>query len=68
MSQLARDTRLGRESLYKPLSAEGNPEFATLLKVVRALGIRLIAQPARIHVKKARAKKRKAGAAGRLAA
>lgn len=41
MSQLARDTGLGRESLYKALSAEGNPEFATVLKVVRALGIRL---------------------------
>lgn len=68
MTQLARDTGLGRESLYKALSAEGNPEFATVLKVVRALGIRLIARPERIHVKKARAKKRKIGAAARLAA
>ncbi|MGH8655464.1 MAG: addiction module antidote protein [Gammaproteobacteria bacterium] len=41
MSQLARDTGLGRESLYKALSAEGNPEFATVLKVIRALGLRL---------------------------
>jgi len=41
MSQLARDTGLGRESLYKALSGEGNPSFATILKVVRALGIRL---------------------------
>jgi probable addiction module antidote protein len=44
MAQLARDTGLGRESLYKALSAEGNPEFATILKVVRALGLRLHAQ------------------------
>ena len=41
MSQIARDTGLGRESLYKALSPEGNPEFATVLKVVRALGIKL---------------------------
>jgi probable addiction module antidote protein len=44
MAQLARDTGLGRESLYKALSAEGNPEFATILKVVRALGLRLHVQ------------------------
>ncbi len=41
MSQLARETGLGRESLYKALSGEGNPSFATILKVVRALGIKL---------------------------
>lgn len=46
MTQLARDTGLGRESLYKALSAEGNPEFATVLKVARALGIRLHAEVA----------------------
>ena len=41
MSQLAKDTGLGRESLYKALSGEGNPSFATILKVTRALGLRL---------------------------
>jgi probable addiction module antidote protein len=41
MTQISRDTRLGRESLYKALSIEGNPEFATILKVFRALGLRL---------------------------
>jgi probable addiction module antidote protein len=41
MSQIARDTGLGRESLYKALSPDGNPEFSTVLKVVRALGLRL---------------------------
>ena len=45
MSQIARDAGLGRESLYKALSPEGNPEFATVLKVVKALGIRLHAEP-----------------------
>ncbi len=41
MTQLARDTGLGRESLYKALSPNGNPEFSTILKVVQALGLRL---------------------------
>jgi probable addiction module antidote protein len=44
MSQIARDTGLGRESLYKALSPDGNPEFATVLKVVRALGLKLHAE------------------------
>ena len=46
MSQLARDTGLGRESLYKALSGDGNPSFATVLKVMHALGLRLQPQPA----------------------
>ena len=46
MSQLARDTGLGRESLYKALSGEGNPSFATILKVTHALGIKLHAKTA----------------------
>ena len=45
MTQLAKDTGLGRESLYKSLSADGNPELATILKVVEALGLRLQAIP-----------------------
>lgn len=39
MSQLARDTGLTREGLYKALSGEGNPSFATVFKVVKALGL-----------------------------
>ena len=39
MTQLAKDTGLGRESLYKALSGEGNPSFATILKVTRSLGL-----------------------------
>ncbi len=46
MSQLARDTGMGRESLYKALSGEGNPSFATILKVMSALGIKLHAEVA----------------------
>lgn len=46
MSQLARDTGMGRESLYKALSGEGNPSFATILKVTHALGLKLHAAPA----------------------
>ena len=41
MSQLARDTGLSREGLYRSLSGEGNPEFATILKVIKALGLKL---------------------------
>jgi probable addiction module antidote protein len=46
MTQLAREAGVGRESLYKALSATGNPEFATVIKVVRALGLQLRVQPA----------------------
>lgn len=46
MTQLANETGLGRESLYKALSGEGNPSFATILKVMRALGVKLHAQAA----------------------
>lgn len=46
MTQLARETGLSRESLYKALSSEGNPEFATVLKVIKALGIKLHAEAA----------------------
>ena len=45
MAQIARETGLGRESLYKALSLEGNPEFATVMKVIGALGLKLHATP-----------------------
>jgi probable addiction module antidote protein len=41
MTVIARRSGLGRQSLYKALSPEGRPEFATILKVVQALGLRL---------------------------
>ena len=46
MATVAQETGLGRESLYKSLSPNGNPEFATVLKVVQALGLRLQATAA----------------------
>ncbi|MDP1885657.1 addiction module antidote protein, partial [Polaromonas sp.] len=48
MSQLARDTGLAREGLYKALSPEGNPEFATVMKVIKALGLKLGAPAAQV--------------------
>lgn len=39
MTRIARKAGLGRESLYKALSPDGNPEFATVLRVVEALGL-----------------------------
>jgi probable addiction module antidote protein len=41
MTRIGRAAGLGRESLYKALSPGGNPEFATVLKVIRALGLKL---------------------------
>ncbi|HQY07594.1 MAG TPA: putative addiction module antidote protein [Burkholderiaceae bacterium] len=46
MSLVAKEAGLSRESLYRALSADGNPSFATVLKVAKALGVRLHAQPA----------------------
>ena len=45
MSQLARDTGLTREGLYKAFSEEGNPTFATIAKVAKALGFQITVQP-----------------------
>jgi len=41
MMQLAKETGLGRESLYKALSKDGNPSLDTVLRVLQALGVRL---------------------------
>ena len=46
MSQIARDTGLGRESLYKAFAPGAKPRFETVLKVMHALGVELHAQPA----------------------
>lgn len=46
MTQVALDAGLSRESLYRALSADGNPSFATVLKVARALGVKFHAEPA----------------------
>jgi probable addiction module antidote protein len=46
MTQVAKDAGLSRESLYRALSADGNPSFSTILKVARALGVKLHAAAA----------------------
>jgi len=45
MAQVAKDAGLGRESLYKALAPGAKPRFDTVLRVARALGIRLEARP-----------------------
>ena len=45
MAEIARQTGLGRESLYKALREGGNPEFATVIKVMDALGLSMTAKP-----------------------
>ena len=45
MTQVAKDAGLGRESLYKALAPGAKPRFDTVLKVARALGVRLSAHP-----------------------
>jgi probable addiction module antidote protein len=47
MSEIARDTGLGRESLYKALSRSSNPAFATINRVIASLGLRMAVTPAR---------------------
>lgn len=61
MTQIARDTGMAREALYRALSPEGNPSFGTVLRVMDALGIALTvtSRPAR----KARVPRRPAGPA-----
>ncbi|CCQ58239.1 conserved hypothetical protein [Crocosphaera watsonii WH 0402] len=45
MSQIAAETELGRESLYKALSESGNPQFSTVQKIVSALGLQISIEP-----------------------
>ncbi len=45
MAQVAQDSGLGRESLYKALSDGAKPRYDTVLKVMRALGVKLHAEP-----------------------
>ena len=57
MTQMARDTGITRESLYRALASTGNPEFATVMKVARALGLGLAFKripPKPVKVRRAR--------------
>jgi probable addiction module antidote protein len=46
MAEVAKTAGLNRESLYKAFGEAGNPEFSTVMRIVRALGLRLSARPA----------------------
>jgi probable addiction module antidote protein len=48
MAQLARDTGLGRESLYKALSPGAKPRYDTMLKMLHALGVKLHVKPVQV--------------------
>jgi probable addiction module antidote protein len=50
MTQLAKDTGMGRESLYKALSGDGNPSFSTVIKVMHALDLRFSIEPKTMSV------------------
>lgn len=47
ISRMARDTGMSREGIYKALSGDGNPSFATVTKIARALGLRIAFEPVR---------------------
>lgn len=53
MREVAKKTGLSREGLYKILSENGNPQIATILRVLRVLGVELVAQPAKTKRKAA---------------
>jgi probable addiction module antidote protein len=61
MTQLARATGLGRESLYKALTPGAKPRYDTVLKIMRALGVKLAALPTQPPETAARAEARNAG-------
>jgi probable addiction module antidote protein len=60
MTKLARDTGIARESLYRALSGEGNPEFATIMKVMAALGLRITARAERTQTVEKRPRRARA--------
>lgn len=67
MTAIARSAGLGRQSLYKALSPSGRPEFTTVLKVVRALGLTLTVAPS-VRERGARRAGRKPAAARKVSA
>jgi len=46
MSAIAKETGMSRESLYRALSGDGNPQLSTVLKVLEAMGLKLTVEPA----------------------
>lgn len=60
MTEIARKTGLSRESLYRALSADGHPELATIMKVLKALDLKLSTQPTETTAKRSTHKTRQA--------
>ena len=56
MTDLAKAADLNRESLYKALGTSGNPEFATVLRILTAMGITLTARPSAVAKRKSKPK------------
>src|SRR5215470_3347659 len=68
MTEIAKESGLGRSSLYRALSPAGNPEFATVASVLKALGLRLSVAHERVSTRRATTRRRAAGAAMRKSA
>jgi probable addiction module antidote protein len=68
MTQLSRDTGIAREALYRALSGEGNPEFATIMKVMAALGLRMTPAVKRSEPDKRTNRRRPSASPGRKVA
>jgi probable addiction module antidote protein len=68
MTEIAKEAGLGRSSLYRALSPDGNPEFATVASVLKALGLRLSVARERVSRRRATRRRRAAGAAIRKSA
>jgi probable addiction module antidote protein len=68
MTDIAKEAGLGRSSLYRALSPDGNPEFATVASVLKALGLRLSVARERVSKRRATPRRRAPGAAIRKSA
>src|SRR5215813_8734427 len=68
MTEIAKEAGLGRSSLYRALSPEGNPEFATVASVLKALGLRLSVAHERVRGRRATPRSRPSGRALRKSA
>ena len=68
MTEVAREAGLGRSSLYRALSPDGNPEFATVASVLKALGLRLSVTRERVRRRQATPRHGAAGTALRKSA
>jgi probable addiction module antidote protein len=68
MTDIAKEAGLGRSSLYRALSPDGNPEFATVASVLKALGLRLSVARESVGRRRATARRRAAGTAMRKSA